>query len=383
MINLAIPQIYISKIQGGNNLSLRSHAYSLRCENAPIAQKLPQDILSMGSIKATIIGALSFAQRAGISRQYLVIPQRVISAYDWLRQKSEHVEYEKFHRMDLDADQISQDCILINKAIITDEQPTPVTENILTAELNRHSQPYVEVLEQIPEGLTLFEENRTSVIVNSFPTTTDQYLQIQKSNNFLSDYDPAFWTLTFVELFCFGTGGFNNPRLTLTLQEWGNKLMQSTCGRFRKHPTFWATLFDVLSRRSASNAIYVKAKVNPGLLVKSLFTTKTDIDKFIIYQNQCTENWKAYKAAPTVPDGENFIFATKQLLSIGESNSYGSSEERKSAQRDALAMEAELGQVHAMLTICPDSSGSYRIMQTSNFDSRLHFDLLQQPGIFK
>ena len=90
MINLSMPQVYISSIKGGHNLALRSHSYFFKSIPKPVALMLPNDIVKEAVIKVSIIGALCDSQREVVSQLYDVRPSVIKESIEWLKQNNRH-----------------------------------------------------------------------------------------------------------------------------------------------------------------------------------------------------------------------------------------------------------------------------------------------------
>jgi hypothetical protein len=111
MINLSIPQVYLSVVRGGKNMVLRSHAYFFKSEPGPVASMLPQNVIKLGSIKVSIIGALTSPQKAKIARQFEARPNNLRDAFNWLKHYN-HFYSKTILAMDEEIDHL---CLLMNK----------------------------------------------------------------------------------------------------------------------------------------------------------------------------------------------------------------------------------------------------------------------------
>jgi len=248
MISFAHPQIYISKIRGGENLRLNSHSYSLRSEDSPIVAKIPKDILSMQSIKVSIIGNLSHSQTKKITQLYNVRISNIVEAYNWLRQDNHNSLYTRFKDQHLNLESLNKDIRIINQSVIEHE---PMNEKTILDNLDRFNQPIVDNNQYACSENDL-ELCRSSVITNNDPHQIS-YLQVEKSTIFLKEYDPNYWTESFIKLFAYGRGGNNESRaIPLTTHQFIGRLFRLTSNAFRTHHTLWATSYDLLSRRSGS-----------------------------------------------------------------------------------------------------------------------------------
>jgi len=103
--------------------------------------------------------------------------------------------------------------------------------------------------------------------------------------------------------------------------------------------------------------------------------SSTQLKSQLEYQQKCFSNYSKFRPKPDKPPNSSSVFALNHLIQYGESACWGTSEERKKLQREALACELEFGQFQIMLTICPDSFANYRICQMSNINSKYFFDL--------
>jgi hypothetical protein len=204
MLNWSIPCIYLTTIAGGANMCLRSHSYQLINANGPVAAQLPNNILGKGVLSVSILGGMSTTQRMSVKRQYEARCEPMIESLNWLKACGN--PYYK----DLDLLQASKDIHIIsektNEEIVTEAVNDP--ESSVDEAMNRFNLQE-DKLEAVSTEEETTETARPSVIVDTTPTS---HIQISKSNTFLSDYDPTYWVKSFVELFPYRRGGFDEPR---------------------------------------------------------------------------------------------------------------------------------------------------------------------------
>jgi len=371
MIGLAHPQIFISKIRGGDNLRLNSHSYSFQSINGPIASQLPHQILELGLIKVSIIGALSNNQHTTIAQQYDARVPSILNGYNWLRTLDHNPLYSQFKNQEIAHDQLISQCKLINASLI---DYMPDDDSTLLKDLNRHNQPDANETTDDSKDNSL-QICRSNVITNA-PIPNMSHLQISRSSKFVNDREKNFWLMNFVKLLPYGRGGHNESRrIPLSRHEFIQHMLQLTTPRFRTHHSFWATGYDIQSQSSASNALHVKTLISPAMTLRTLEVTSLELQTQLKYQEACFKNYSAYQPKPIQPKNSSSVFALNNILNCGQRASWGSSEERKALQREAFAMELEFGQFSIMLTVCPDSFSNYRIQLMTHIDSDYHFKL--------
>jgi hypothetical protein len=199
------------------------------------------------------------------------------------------------------------------------------------------------------------DATRLSVIVN---TTPQAFVQVQKSNNYLSDFDDTYWIKSFAELFPFGRGGFDEKRkIGMSLHYYVNRLLMSSRRNFAQHFSFGMVAFDVISRHRAFSRLYYRIQTTPSIATKSFSIDPEQLKTVLKYNDELKNAYSTYSRPPIPPDSISNVSALKNGIAVAEGAMWGTREEHKKAQRQALAMTLTLGQPHLMLTLCPDSSG--------------------------
>jgi hypothetical protein len=368
MINLSIPQVYLSTVRGGENLVLRSHAYSFKATPGPVASMLPQNIVKMGSVKVSIIGALTPPQAATIARQYDARPSSVIAALNWLVAHNSSFA-------GVSVSDVETVCNLVNSSTLEADSRDASDFDFA---MNRHSQSHDDLSGSTLDGDAHLE--KANILSNVSPILDQDgnldHLQIRRSSQFLSDYDRSYWTTCFAELFPFGHGGLDVDRsVQVSEYYFVKKLLRLSSGAFRKHFSFGLVAFDVLSRHAASQSVFYRVKANPQLSMRSVSVTREELEAQLLYDKARLDAYEKHKPLPPLPEGLSNVFSLKNAISVGQCAMWGTAEERKKAQRQALAMTKEFGQPSIMFTICPESTSSFRILEMSDGVLNNNFNL--------
>jgi hypothetical protein len=127
--------------------------------------------------------------------------------------------------------------------------------------------------------------------------------------------------------------------------------------QFAKHFSFALSAFDIISRHQAFSRLYYRLKTSPSIALKSIMVTSEELACVLKYNDQLMASFSTYSKPPPVPEAIANVSALKKGIAVAESSMWGTNEEHKKAQRQALAMTLSLGQPHIMLTLCPDSAG--------------------------
>jgi hypothetical protein len=204
MLNWAIPNVYLTSIAGGRNMALRSYSYQLINSNGPIASQLPNDILSQGVMSVSIIGNMTNSQRTILGKRYEARSNHLLKSLKWFKQSGNHL-YESIDIRAIES-HISRDSERVNTKIFREEGQFDETE--LDEAMNRFNLRD-DNLKAAASSDEQFMTSNPSVIVNTTPST---FVQIERSNNYISDFDATYWIHCFAELFPFGRGAYNEPR---------------------------------------------------------------------------------------------------------------------------------------------------------------------------
>ncbi|ETN12062.1 hypothetical protein PPTG_09710 [Phytophthora nicotianae INRA-310] len=218
-----------------------------------------------------------------------------------------------------------------------------------------------EVCEQVADGLiTDFGQvdNTTSVQM----AIDRSHLVVHRSSSILSDFDTAFWTNAFTDLFPYGKGGLDEPRdVKIGLQEFIKYCMRHSSRRFCQHRSFAMVAFDVLARHNTLQAIAIRARMRPGTMERSSSVSREQLQSYVQYQQDRLEAITQHLPPPPAPEIENRVFELYDNISTGLRSYWGSNEERTQARADLFSMQLKFGQPTIFFTISPDSSSTFRI----------------------
>ena len=112
MLNLAIPQVYLTTVRGGKNSCIRSHAYSFSNEVGPVVALLPANITDNIYIKVSIIGAMTSEQQAKVAQLYEARPSKLLECAQWLINDSGNALYSNVNLHTLQT--IDEMCVTVS-----------------------------------------------------------------------------------------------------------------------------------------------------------------------------------------------------------------------------------------------------------------------------
>ncbi|ETL80792.1 hypothetical protein L917_18739, partial [Phytophthora nicotianae] len=158
---------------------------------------------------------------------------------------------------------------------------------------------------------------------------------VRRSSSILSDFDPSFWVLVFVEL---------NPF----------ELPSAVFSSSRQ-------AFDVLARHRSMQAVYLRAKMEPTVV-----GSRCDVDReeLVAHLKRQEERLKLLSTNVIVRpclQADQSIRNLYSFITTGMKASYGSNEERSQARSNLLYMQLQYGQPSIFFTLSPSSSSSVRV----------------------
>jgi hypothetical protein len=182
----------------------RSHSYQLLNTNGPIAAQLPHNIMESGVLSVSIVSAMTSEQKKTAAKRYEVHSQLLMESFKWFKANGNHL----YNDIDIDTIgfTVAKDSENINLYLIKEDDDTKNDE--INESLNRFNIREDDLKDKSQQSEP-YLTSRHSVIVN---TTPSNFVQVERSTNFLSDFDESFWTKSFAELFPFGRGSYSEPR---------------------------------------------------------------------------------------------------------------------------------------------------------------------------
>ncbi|ETL99505.1 hypothetical protein L917_03663 [Phytophthora nicotianae] len=180
---------------------------------------------------------------------------------------------------------------------------------------------------------------------------------VYRSSGILSDFDPAFWTNSFSELFPYGRGGLDEVRnVPISLLEFIRYCLRLSSGRFAQHRSFPLVAFDVLARDNSMQAISIRARMLPGSMERSASVSREELKRYVQYQHDRMKAISEQLPPPPPPEVDRSIRELYSSISTGMRSYWGSNEERTAARADLLSMQLKL-----------DNASTFRIANLAGF----------------
>ncbi|KAF4142202.1 Helitron helicase-like domain at N-terminus [Phytophthora infestans] len=187
-----------------------------------------------------------------------------------------------------------------------------------------------------------------------------------RSSDILSNFDPAFWSLSFCELFPYGREGLNEPRkIKIGLHEFIRYCLRLSTRKHVKHPSFALVGFDVIARHRAIQAISIRAKLAPGVSISAAAVTREELNSHIQYQTERLNALAENRALPTQSDINRHVADLYSSISTGMRSFWGSNDERAEARTNLFAMQLTFREPSLFFTVSPDSSLTFRVANLS------------------
>jgi hypothetical protein len=208
MLNLGHLSCYISSYRGGeSNRCIRSHCYVTQCLPGPAITVLPRNIIEEGVFKVSIVGALTSFQQASIRKRYETNGPRIQSLFEFYRKNNSY--YTGFSL------QLPYHITSIPDMITSHIEDNEDICADLDGDMNRNGMlPTLQVSNN--------QQSETAKTVGFLMFDASQKeIGVWKTNQFMPYYLNSFFTKSFVELFPFGRGGYEEVRqIKLTLHEY-------------------------------------------------------------------------------------------------------------------------------------------------------------------
>lgn len=189
-----------------------------------------------------------------------------------------------------------------------------------------------------------------------------QNVVVYRSTGIMSDFDPAFWSYAFCELFPYGRGGLDEPRdVPISIIEFIRYCMRLSSRKHSRHRSFAMVGFDVVARHNVFQTIYIRARMAPDAMMRAARISRDSLEQYVEYKQQRIAAISESKPLPSEPNLDPHINELYSNISAGMRAYWGSNEERASARTDLFSMQVELGQPTIFFTLSPDCSSTYRI----------------------
>ncbi|KAF4136742.1 hypothetical protein GN958_ATG14012 [Phytophthora infestans] len=399
MLNLSQPMHFISVVRGGKHSSIRSHAYFFRADPAPPAEMLPRDVFIGRRGWCDYGRGYDDRSKSSNFKKYDVRLSRLREQLDWYKAnnhlyKSVEVkpEWETTiatirTRVVLDqAGDGNREHISSSNDQTSDERLSPPAGSRTGISQAQRSKVYIEGLMGLrnltvqPGGIT-----HLHLPMNRFPKKMrcvskqpmDGHIDVPtgvqlalnnfrvvvyRSSSILSDFDSAFWTNSFSELFPYGRGGLEESRvIPISLLEFIRFCLRHSSRRFVQHRSFAMVAFDVLARHNALHPISIRARMLQGSMERSASVSREGLQNYVQYQQSRLKAIADQLPIPPAPEINRSVRELYGNFSTGTRSYWGCNDERTAARADLFLMQLKLGQPTIFFTISPDSASSFQI----------------------
>ncbi|KAF4128939.1 Helitron helicase-like domain at N-terminus [Phytophthora infestans] len=354
MLNLSQPMHFISVVRGGKHSSIRSHAYFFRADPAPPAETLPRDVFSEGVVGVTMVGATTTDQKAATLKKYDV-RARLREQLDWYKAnnhlyKSVEVkpEWETTivtirTRVVLDqAGDGNREHISSSNDQTSDERLNPPAgsrtgiqslyrgtdgSGKLDRATWRHNAP-APAHESVSEEDEMCEQTADGWISDfrhiDVPTgvqlaSNNSRVVVYRSSSILSDFDSAFWTNSFSELFPYGRGGLEESRaIPISLLEFIRFCLRHSSRRFVQHRS-------LRLMHNALHTISIRARMLPGSMERSASVSREDLQNYVQYQQSRLKAIADQLPIPPAPEINRSVRELYNNISTGMRSYWGAS----------------------------------------------------------
>jgi hypothetical protein len=176
----------------------------------------------------------------------------------------------------------------------------------------------------------------------------------------MSDFNPAFWGISFCELFPYGRGGLDEPRkVPIGLHEYLKHCLSVSSRRFSKHYSFLLVAFDVLARHRAMNAIQLTTRLSPQISGGVAALQRSDLEAHLRERERAIEAARNGNRSQAQPSSD--CRALDSGLNAGLRAYWGSNQEKASIRTELFSLSTLFGQPSIFFTFSPSSSSIIRI----------------------
>lgn len=371
MVNLSQPTKFLTVIRGGKHSALRSHSYFFRADPATPAQLLPRDVIGTGLIAVRMVGSMTPEQKVATSTKYQI---RVSCFKHLLAWYSKRNHFYKALGQEPCWDTYCVPTRVVADETTEDDMSTTAHADLLdqsTWRFNAGAPPHTDITMDTMDNDELYETTAiasvTDFVGEDHITAARSVLKrndvvVYRSTAILSDFDPAFWSYAFCDLFPFGRGGFDEPRkVKISLGKYLRRCLRLSSRRHARHPSFTLVGFDVLARKKAMKAIYIRTRIAPNRIASAGLVSREALVAQVNYQEQRLRAIQSNLPLPCPPPNDTHLNDLEAGISTGMRAFWGSNQERSSARADLFSMQLEFGQPSIFFTISPSTSTAFRI----------------------
>ncbi|ETP12964.1 hypothetical protein F441_11766 [Phytophthora nicotianae CJ01A1] len=373
MLNLAQPTQFVSVVRGGRHSTIRAHSYYFRANPAPPARLLPEKVASKGIIGVSMVGAMTERQKAETAKRYAVRVTRLRDQYGWYRANNKlYRNVELTSNLEGDMNCCLDAAISDAATSEADENQSgnPVTETLDASNWRFNAPPPAytvagEADETCVQTAVALITNYTTEDINSQARRVisgEGDVAVWRSSELLSDFATAYWTHAFCDLFPFGRGGLDEPRLVrISITEYLRYCLRLSHRRHESHPSFVLVAFDVLARHRSMRAVYLRAKLAPRVLSSAASVDRSELLDHVEFQEKRLRAMSRREQMPDPPQQAKRVSDLFSGISTGLRAHWGTNEERSDARTKVMSMQLDLGQPSIFFTLSPSSSGTYHV----------------------